>query len=67
MERDEAPPPRPLTAANDNDTPSICTAKVDAALTRVARLIGRQIAREGFGVQHAANDNAPSAIQPDPN
>lgn len=65
MERDEAP--RPLTAANDSETPSICIAKVDAALIRVARLIGRQIAREGFEARRGANDDAPSAIQPDPN
>jgi hypothetical protein len=65
MERDEAP--RPLTAANDSETPPIDTARIEAALIRIARLIGRQIAREGFGAQHGANDNAPSAIQPDPN
>lgn len=65
MERDEAP--GPLIAANDSEAPSIDTASVDAALIRVARLIGRQIAREGFEARRGANDNTASAIQPDPN
>ena len=43
-------------AANDN-----CNRKapplIDAAVLRIARLIGRQIAREEFERQTAANDN----------
>ena len=43
-------------AANDNHGPE---ARVDAAVMRLARLIGRQIAREEFTPPEAANDNAP--------
>ena len=34
-------------------------ARIDAAVMRLARLIGRQIAREEFDGLKAANDNAP--------
>ena len=34
-------------------------ARIDAAVMRLARLIGRQIAREEFDRLKAANDNAP--------
>ena len=43
-------------AANDNGAPE---ARIDAAVMRLARLIGRQIAREHFHQPEAANDNAP--------
>jgi hypothetical protein len=33
------------------------TAQVDAALKRIARLIGRQMAREALEARRAANDN----------
>ena len=53
-------------AANDNagaragpgDGPE---ARVEAAVIRLARLLGRQIAREHFAAGRAANDNAPAA------
>ena len=44
-------------AANDNGAPE---ARIDAAVMRLARLIGRQIAREHFHQSEAANDNAPT-------
>ena len=43
-------------AANDNGGPE---ARIDAAVMRLARLLGRQIARERFEAARAANDNAP--------
>jgi hypothetical protein len=57
MEADDTPLPSRLLAANDSAPPSIDAAKVDAAPIRIARLIGRQIARETFDAGHAANDN----------
>lgn len=57
MERDDAPAPQPLAGANDNLRPPIPSAQVDAALKRIARLIGRQMAREAFQARQAANDN----------
>ena len=60
------------TAANDNPGPGSPgrsprqagagrgpEARIEAAAMRLARLIGRQIAREHFGAACAANDNAP--------
>ncbi len=44
-------------AANDNGGPE---ARIDAAVMRLARLLGRQIARERFRQSQAANDNAPT-------
>ncbi len=35
-------------------------ARIDDAVMRLARLIGRQIAREEFEARRAANDNAPT-------
>ena len=35
-------------------------ARIDAAVLRLARLIGRRIAREEFEARRAANDNAPA-------
>ena len=43
-------------AANDNGRPE---ARVEDAVMRLARLLGRQIAREHFHRPEAANDNAP--------
>jgi len=43
-------------AANDNGE---ATARVDAAVMTLARLIGRRIAREEAGRMEGANDNAP--------
>ncbi len=59
MEKDKATSPEPLVGANDNLRPPIPSAQVDAALKRIARLIGRQIAREAFESRQAANDNDP--------
>jgi hypothetical protein len=57
MEWDDTPPPHRLVAANDSPPASIDAAKIEAALARLARLIGRQIAREAFDARAAANDN----------
>ena len=50
-------------AANDNpgsrDGTGGPEARIDAAVMRLARLLGRQIARERFEASRAANDNAP--------
>ena len=56
--RPEEPPL--LTAANDNALVEART-RIDAAVLTIARLIGRQIAREEFAkrMARAANDNAP--------
>ncbi len=52
------------TAANDNPGSKAGTgggpeARTDDAVMRLARLLGRQIAREQFARPEAANDNAP--------
>ncbi len=52
-------------AANDNRPPdgqdglveTKASARLDAAVLSIARLIGRQMAREDFAVRIAANDN----------
>ena len=54
----------PRVAANDNPGSRAGPgtgpeARIDAAVMRLARLLGRQIAREQFARQEAANDNAP--------
>ena len=53
----------PRVAANDNPGSKSGTdgpeARTDAAVMRLARLLGRQIARERFEASRAANDNAP--------
>ena len=54
----------PCTAANDNSGSRAGAgtgpeARIEAAAMRLARLIGRQIAREHFETGRAANDNAP--------
>ena len=45
-------------AANDNGGPE---ARIEAAVMRIARLLGRQIAHEEFARIGAANDNAPAS------
>jgi hypothetical protein len=45
-------------AANDNGNGE-ARARSDAAVLRIARLIGRLMAREDFGRRRAANDNVP--------
>ncbi len=47
-------------AANDNTgTGGGPEARIDDAVMRIARLLGRQIAREQFRQSEATNDNAP--------
>ena len=46
------------SAANDNGGPE---ARVEAAVLTIARLLGRQIAREMFERASAANDDTPPA------
>jgi len=59
MIEDEDRPVAPsrTVAANDNGT---VEARIDAAVLTIARLIGRQIAREEFERCCAANDNRPA-------
>jgi len=45
-------------AANDNGNGE-ARPRIDAAVLRIARLIGRQMAREEFERLRAANDNRP--------
>ena len=54
----------PRIAANDNPGSRAGTgggpeARIEDAVMRLARLLGRQIAREQFRQFEAANDNAP--------
>jgi hypothetical protein len=51
---DDASPP----AANDNGNGD-ARVRIDAAVLTIARLIGRQMAREAFERLEAANDNDP--------
>jgi len=51
---DDGQPP----AANDNGNGE-ARLRIDAAVVRIARLIGRQMAREEFERLNAANDNGP--------
>lgn len=51
---DDASPP----AANDNGNGDV-RVRIDAAVLTIARLIGRQMAREAFERLEAANDNDP--------
>ncbi|MGC1301799.1 MAG: hypothetical protein WA840_05435 [Caulobacteraceae bacterium] len=55
----EPDPWESLRPANDNGS-SPDERKIDAVVLRLARLIGRQLAREQFGRSHSpANDNNP--------
>lgn len=56
MSGDDAPEPLAPAVANDNAV-SLDPAGVDAALTRIAEVIGRHIAREHIRARKAANDN----------
>ena len=51
---DDTPPPE----ANDNGNGDV-RVRIDAAVLTIARLIGRQMARETFERLKAANDNDP--------
>jgi len=57
IEDDERPAPHAVTAANDND--AAAGAPIDKAVLTLARLLGRQMAREAFAQGSAANDNRP--------
>jgi len=46
-------------AANDNGNAEVLP-QIDAVVLRIARLIGRQMAREEFEQLSAANDNRPA-------
>jgi hypothetical protein len=57
VKRDETRPAgTSVVNANDN-TPVEAQQKIDAVVIRIARLIGRQMAREAFQARSAANDN----------
>lgn len=56
IEDDEHSAPDRLTAANDN---AATQARIDRATLILARLLGRQMAREVFDRLSAANDNRP--------
>lgn len=57
--------PKALVPANDNDDhatgdpENVAAAKLDRVVLDIARLIGRQLAREAFETGSAANDNRP--------
>jgi hypothetical protein len=55
-DEDRAADDRPPPAANDNRNAQV---RIDSAVLTIARLIGRQIAREAFERLKAANDNSP--------
>jgi hypothetical protein len=57
---DDGPPP----AANDNGNGD-SRVRIDAAVLRIARLIGRQMAREEFERLNTANDNHPPELPED--
>ncbi len=57
MAKDENHSPPLRVAANDDDAPPFDQARFDDAVFAVARLIGRQMAREAFERRIAANDN----------
>lgn len=54
IEDEGCPAPRPVTPANDNGDAG---ARFDAAALTLARLLGRQMAREEFARRRAATDN----------
>ena len=57
IEDDERPALDTVTAANDNAAAT--GARIDKAVLTLARLLGRQMAREAFERLTAANDNRP--------
>ncbi|NIA72038.1 hypothetical protein HBA54_25895 [Pelagibius litoralis] len=54
MNEDQDRPQEDILAANDNGT---AETRLDTAVLTLARLLGRQIAREAFERLSAANDN----------
>jgi len=61
MAKDQNSDPVSLVAANDNGNDRAeAGVRIDAAALRLARLIGRQMARDDFAQRcRAANDNEP--------
>lgn len=60
MKDDSKPPLIRIVAANDNGPLPGASERVDAVVLELARMIGRQMAREDFDRRHRAdNDNAP--------
>lgn len=67
MAKDTEPGPDGIMPANDNQRPDgerdepdrQTQQRVDRVVLAIARLIGRQMAREDFERLHAANDNKP--------
>ncbi len=57
--RGSGPPVPASKSAGQDGAGGGAEARIDAAVMRLARLIGRQIAREEFDGLTAANDNAP--------
>ncbi len=58
MKQDQDSADGVMPAANDNGD-GMKTARIDEAVLRIARLIGRQMAREQFEHASPANDNSP--------
>lgn len=56
MARNDGRATPPCLPMNDNGAP-MNPAEVDAALTRIAKAIGRHIAREHIRMHRASNDN----------
>lgn len=61
--KDAEPTPLPdsPTPTNSMATPPVTSEMFDVAMKRIARLLGRQIARGVFEAQRAANDNITSS------
>jgi hypothetical protein len=60
MKDDSKPPLIRIVAANDNGARPGASERVDAVVVQLARMIGRQMAREDFDRRHRAdNDNVP--------
>lgn len=64
MKQDQDSADGVIPAANDNGDGKK-TARIDEAVLRIARLIGRQMAREQFEHSSPANDNSPPQRQHD--
>lgn len=64
MEDDTEPRPERFTPANDDNGPheepdAETWRRIDEVALRLARIIGRRMAREDFAARVAANDNRP--------
>lgn len=67
MAKETSTGPQALVPANDNGDlvgpeggpDNMAVAKLDRVVLDIARLIGRQMAREAFEARRAANDNRP--------